>query len=130
MVALIPGTASGAQGPSAQAAHGTGASLVAAAAVAGPVTCHAYAVPVALASGQPANNSVWGELCATPAELNSGMTVQLLIHGATYTHAYWRFGTIDGVRYSYAQDLAAAGIPTFNIDQLGAGNSSQRATRW
>ena len=123
VVALIPGTASAAQSPSAQAARGPGATL--AAAMAGPVNCHDYTVPVALASGQPANYSVWGELCATPAEMAAGTTVQLLIHGATYTHVYWDFGTTDGIRYSYARDLAAAGIPTFAIDQLGAGNSSQ-----
>jgi len=78
-----------------------------------------------LASGQPADYSVWGELCATPAELSSGTTVQLLIHGASYTHLYFDFGAVDGIRYSYARDVAAAGIPTFAIDQLGAGQSSQ-----
>jgi pimeloyl-ACP methyl ester carboxylesterase len=51
--------------------------------------------------------------------------VQLLIHGASYTHIYFDFGNVDGIRYSYARDVAAAGIPTFAIDQLGAGNSSQ-----
>jgi hypothetical protein len=50
--------------------------------------------------------------------------VQLLIPGATYGRVYWDFGTIDGVRYSYARDVAAAGFPTFAIDPLGSGNSS------
>src|SRR5260370_350990 len=60
VAAMIPGTASAAQSPSAQAARGPAARL--AAADAGPVTCHAYTVPVALAPGQPASSSVWGEL--------------------------------------------------------------------
>ena len=102
VAALIPGTAGAAQSPSAQAARGPAARLMAAADEAGPVTCHAYTVPVALASGQPADKSVWGELCATPAELASGTMVQLLIHGASYTHVYFDFGTVDGTRYSYA----------------------------
>src|SRR5882724_11713677 len=48
-------------------------------------------IPVALAVGQPESYSVSGELCATPAELAVGGTVQLLIHGATYNHSYWNF---------------------------------------
>lgn len=99
--------------------------LPAAASAAGLVSCHVYTgIPVALAAGEPASYTIDGELCATPAELTSGETVQLLIHGATYNHTYWDFGTIDGVRYSYARDLAATGFPTFAIDEIGAGQSS------
>jgi pimeloyl-ACP methyl ester carboxylesterase len=68
---------------------------------------------------------VFGELCATRPELANGETVQLLLHGATYNHSYWDFGTIDGVSYSYARDLAAAGFPTFALDQIGSGRSSR-----
>lgn len=81
-------------------------------------------IPVALEAGEPADYSITGELCATASELDNGETVQLLIHGATYDHSYWDFGTIDGVRYSYARDLALAGYPTFAIDEIGAGQSS------
>jgi hypothetical protein len=49
--------------------------------------------------------------------------VQLLIAGATYTHAYWDFGTVDGVSYSYARAVAADGMATFAIDPLGQGDS-------
>lgn len=96
----------------------------AAASASGGVTCAGYSVSVSLAAGQPADLSVWGQLCATPRERVWGTTVQLLIHGATYTHTYWDFGVVNGQDYSYARDVAAAGIPTFAIDQLGAGNSS------
>jgi pimeloyl-ACP methyl ester carboxylesterase len=81
-------------------------------------------IPVALAAGEPESYSVSGELCATPGELTAGGTVQLLIHGATYNHSYWNFGTVGGISYSYAQDAAAAGFPTFAIDEIGAGASS------
>jgi len=88
------------------------------------VHCRAYNLPVALAAGQPARYSLWGELCATRRELSGGTTAQLLIPGATYNHRYWDFGTVDGIRYSYARDVAAAGFPTFDIDQIGTGHSS------
>jgi pimeloyl-ACP methyl ester carboxylesterase len=58
-------------------------------------------------------------------ELSAGTTVQLLIHGATYNHDYWDFGTVDGTRYSYARDVAAHGFPALAIDLPGAENSSQ-----
>src|SRR5215813_11833526 len=78
------------------------------------VVCrHFAAIPVALASGEPASSTVSGELCATEDELRAGTTVQLLIHGATYNHDYWDFGRVDGIEYSYARDVATHGFPTF-----------------
>ena len=89
------------------------------------VVCRLFAaIPVALAPGQPASYSVSGELCATEDELSTGGTVQLLIHGAAYNHGYWDFGTVNGVEYSYARDVAAHGFPTFALDLIGAGDSS------
>jgi pimeloyl-ACP methyl ester carboxylesterase len=87
------------------------------------VTCERATVHVALL-GQPAKYIVKGELCATEDERFSGTTVQLLVHGATYNHDYWDFGTVDGVGYSYARDAAAHGFPTFSFDLLGSGDSS------
>lgn len=90
------------------------------------VLCRNYpATPVALASGQPTSYTVSGELCATEDQLRDGTTLQLLIHGATYNHNYWDFGWIDGIEYSYARESAAHGFPTFAIDLLGSGRSSQ-----
>jgi pimeloyl-ACP methyl ester carboxylesterase len=88
------------------------------------VTCQSATIPVALASGQPASYTVSGELCTTEDERVPGATVQLLIHGATNTHAYWDFGRVDGIRYLYARDVAAHGFPTFAVDLLGSGSSS------
>lgn len=68
---------------------------------------------------------VVGELCTSSDYRARGSTVQLLIHGATYNHSYWDFGTVDGVRYSYARDMAARGFATFAVDQLGSGQSSK-----
>src|SRR5215469_16347548 len=86
------------------------------------VRCGSDTVPVSLAPRAPLK--IEGELCSTRAERRSGTTVQLLIHGAATNHSYWDFGTIDGVRYSYARDVAQRGIATFAIDELGAGQSS------
>ena len=83
---------------------------------------------VALAPGQPARYTVTGQLCATRDELSDGSTVQLLIPGATYNRDYWDFGTINGIRYSYARATAAHGFPTFALDQVGAANSSHPAS--
>src|SRR5215471_15944995 len=106
--------------------------LVMAAAVSGAearphetVTCRSFTVPVSLAAGQPANFKVSGELCATEAELDGGATVQLLIHGSTYSHHYWDFGEINGIEYSYARDVAARGFATFALDEVGNGDSSR-----
>jgi pimeloyl-ACP methyl ester carboxylesterase len=88
------------------------------------VSCRSVRIPVALAVGEPAQYSVSGELCSTPTELARGGTVQLLIHGATYNHSYWDFGTFDGRSYSYARDVAAAGFATLAIDEIGTGSSS------
>jgi len=88
------------------------------------VTCQRVDLLVALAPGQPAEYSVTGELCATPGEVRDGAAVQLLIHGATYSHDYWDFGTVGDVSYSYARAMAASGLPTFAFDEIGAGGSS------
>lgn len=93
------------------------------------VTCRSgIRIPVALASGQPAGDTISGELCSTRGELRPGSTVQLLIPGATYAHDYWDFGTVNGVGYSYARAVAAEGIATLAIDPLGSGASSRPAS--
>ena len=91
----------------------------------GGVRCTIYGhLPVALDAGQKAAYDVSGELCATPAELRNGETVQLLVHGATYNRRYWNFGTVDETTYSYARDVARAGFPTFAFDEVGSGASA------
>jgi pimeloyl-ACP methyl ester carboxylesterase len=103
-------------------------------AVAGPaVTCTSSwlsgTVPASLdPRGTAFPFRVEGELCATPAEMRNGTTVQLLLHGATYNHSYWDFATVDGIRYSYARDLALAGFPTYAFDQIASGQSTRPAS--
>ncbi|PVH74849.1 alpha/beta-hydrolase, partial [Cadophora sp. DSE1049] len=53
-------------------------------------------------------------------------TVQLLVHGATYTRGLWTDWTGDGFdeRYSWVAAASKAGYPTLAIDRLGNGDSS------
>jgi pimeloyl-ACP methyl ester carboxylesterase len=79
-------------------------------------------VPV---SGAPAGTPAWtiyGELCQRRD--SHPKTVQLLVHGATYTHSYWDF-PVDPARHSYVRAAAAAGYATFNVDRLGVGSSTR-----
>jgi alpha-beta hydrolase superfamily lysophospholipase len=105
-----------------------GAAVLAAAPAAGAhaaalpaLTCSAYNLPVRIADPGPADQTLWGQLCYR-GDREPG-TVQLLVHGATYNHLYWNFPYGNGY-YSYAGAATAAGYATFDIDRIGAGNSS------
>ena len=84
-------------------------------------TCAAYTLPVRIADPGPADQTMWGQLCYR-GDREPG-TVQLLVHGATYNHLYWNFPYGNGY-YSYVDAATAAGYATFDIDGIGAGNSS------
>jgi pimeloyl-ACP methyl ester carboxylesterase len=102
----------------------TGASArVASPADAVGVTCVRSTAQVAPAAGEPASYTVAGYFCSSPVGRRAPV-VQFLLHGGTYNHDYWDFGTVGGLQYSYLRQVAAAGIPTFAIDQIGAGASS------
>jgi pimeloyl-ACP methyl ester carboxylesterase len=89
------------------------------------VTGLGEAAEVRLVAGRPPAAIVNGELCSTNSERHFGQMVQLLIAGATYTHGYWDFGTVDSISYSYARAVAAHGQATFAIDPLGQGDSTR-----
>src|SRR5580704_3201861 len=84
-------------------------------------TCAAYTLPVRIADRGPADQTMWGQLCYR-GDHEPG-TVQLLVHGATYNHLYWNFPYGNGY-YSYVDAATDAGYATFDVDQIGAGNSS------
>lgn len=84
--------------------------------------CRDINIPVALMAGQPANQKVFGELCLPRGR--SPQTVQLLVHGATYNHAYWDF-PYQPPRYSYADAAVRAGYAVLAIDRIGDGQSSR-----
>jgi Alpha/beta hydrolase family len=82
-------------------------------------SCQSMQVPVTVP--EASDTTLYGELCV-PA-MGTPSTVQLLVHGGTYTHAYWDW-PLDPDRYSYVRRAVAAGYATFNVDHLGSGQSS------
>jgi pimeloyl-ACP methyl ester carboxylesterase len=51
----------------------------------------------------------------------------VLVHGATYNHAYWDFPTVNGESYSYARYMAAQKYAVLALDLPGAGESDKPA---
>jgi pimeloyl-ACP methyl ester carboxylesterase len=51
-------------------------------------------------------------------------TVQVLVHGATYTHRYWDAAIEGETGYSYARFMAGRCYSVLALDRLGAGESS------
>jgi pimeloyl-ACP methyl ester carboxylesterase len=86
-------------------------------------SCQAIYVPVTIPAVSDA--ALYGELCIPGGHRPTA--VQLLVHGGTYTHAYWDMSP-NADRYSYVQKALAAGYATFNVDRLGAGASSHPAS--
>jgi len=88
-------------------------------------SCQDSRVPVALAPGLPADQHVFARLCL-PEGPTPPATVQVLVHGITYTHLHWDFpGPRGGTsRYSYVSAALDAGFATLALDRIGAGASS------
>jgi pimeloyl-ACP methyl ester carboxylesterase len=90
-----------------------------------PRRCESQKLPVALYPGLPATERVFAKLCLPPGQMPS--SVQLLVHGITYTHQYWDFPDPAGAsdRYSYVSAALNAGFATLAIDRIGGGESSR-----
>jgi pimeloyl-ACP methyl ester carboxylesterase len=84
-------------------------------------TCTAHTLQVRIADPGPASSTLFGQLCYAGPQVPG--TVQLLVHGATYDHDYWDFPVGDGY-YSYVRAATRVGYATFNVDRIGAGDSS------
>jgi pimeloyl-ACP methyl ester carboxylesterase len=85
--------------------------------------CQAVTLPVALAPGQPASQTIWGSYC-TPLTWQAGADeVDVLTPGATYNATYWNW-PVDPALYSYVDKTLAAGRATFDYDRVGTGASS------
>ncbi|HKQ73089.1 MAG TPA: alpha/beta hydrolase [Blastocatellia bacterium] len=85
------------------------------------VKCQEVRLPVSLQEGQPGNYEVVGKLCFKG---NGKKVAHLLLHGATYSNAYWDFPLLPQF-YSYVRSLTNAGYATLNIDRIGIGASSR-----
>lgn len=87
-------------------------------------TCTTMTLPVALASGGPADQSVFAEYCVPGRPV---ATVDVLVPGATYNHDYWDWPQ-DPRHYSYTDKTLAAGRAIFTYDLVGSGESSHPAS--
>lgn len=88
--------------------------------IAPPPVCDQVRMPVALE--RPA--TIAGTLCRPRGAALRG--VQLLVHGSTYTRAYWDWPGHGGM-YSWVGAMHRAGWATLAIDRLGSGRSSRPA---
>ena len=100
-------------------------------------------VAPAPAHAQNFGNSIKVERLVFPVTLTSGpanvvayfyyhgsyqnRALQVLVHGATYNHAYWDFATVNGENYSYARHMAAQRYAVLALDLPGAGESDKPA---
>jgi pimeloyl-ACP methyl ester carboxylesterase len=89
-----------------------------------PMTCSSTTVPVSITQDGPKTYTLYGELCYRGT---LGRTVQLLVHGVTYSHRYWNEPITDGTAdyYNYPLAATALGYTTFSVDRIGNGVSSK-----
>lgn len=84
-------------------------------------SCRDVSIPTGLSASAPQDLRLFGRLCLPSGPAPT--TVQVLVHGGTYSHTYWDFPGF-GERYSYAAHANRAGYATLAIDLLGVGGSS------
>ena len=86
-------------------------------------SCTGVRLPVALAPGQQAGQTISATYC-TPATWAAGSReVDVLTPGATYDRSYWDW-PVDPATYSYVDKTLLAGRATFDYDRIGTGASS------
>jgi len=86
-----------------------------------PIHCRSVKIPTGLAAGAKTSYTIYGELCTPPG--GPRRTIQILVHGGTYSHTYWAFPGFHG-KYQYSRVMNRAGYATLAIDLLGVGRSS------
>jgi pimeloyl-ACP methyl ester carboxylesterase len=90
----------------------------------GGFRCEEVTFPVTLSPEDATVYDVAGFLCARGTVHNK--TIQLVIHGATYSHLYWDF-PFQPETYSYVRRAAEAGYAVLNLDRIGIGGSDRPA---
>jgi pimeloyl-ACP methyl ester carboxylesterase len=84
--------------------------------------CREVSFSVTLSPADPTPYQVVGDLCARGSL--HGNTLQITLHGATYSHLYWDFPFQPEV-YSYVRRATAAGYAVLNLDRIGIGRSDR-----
>jgi alpha/beta hydrolase family protein len=99
------------------------------------------AIAPSYVSGQNLGSSIKVERLVFPVSLSTGAAnvvaylyyhgsyanrpLQVLVHGATYNHAYWDFPAVNGEGYSYARYMAARKYAVLAVDLPGTGESDK-----
>lgn len=86
--------------------------------------CAKVQVPVAAAEGQARNWLVLADYCQPYRWGHGQREVDVLTHGATYTHTYWDWEQ-EPRKYSYVAKTLADGRATLAYDRIGNGQSSR-----
>jgi pimeloyl-ACP methyl ester carboxylesterase len=86
----------------------------------GGLRCEEVSFAVNLSPGDATVYNVFGVLCSRGSLEHK--TVQITLHGATYSHLYWDF-PFQPETYSYMRRATAAGYAVLNIDRIGIGQS-------
>lgn len=88
----------------------------------GGFRCGELTFAVTLSPADPTLYNVAGVLCTEGSIHNK--TVQVTIHGGTYSHLYWDW-PYQPETYSYVRRATAAGYAVLNIDRIGSGRSDR-----
>jgi len=90
----------------------------------GGLRCEELSFPVNLSPGDATVYNVFGVLCSRGSLEHK--TIQITLHGATYSHLYWDF-PFQPETYSYLRRATAAGYAVLDIDRIGIGQSDHPA---
>ncbi|HYU33855.1 MAG TPA: alpha/beta hydrolase [Thermoanaerobaculia bacterium] len=88
----------------------------------GGLRCEEVSFPVTLSPGDATVYNVFGVLCSRGSLQHK--TVQIALHGATYSHLYWDF-PFQPETYSYMRRATAAGYAVLDVDRIGIGQSDR-----
>ncbi|GAB3456477.1 alpha/beta hydrolase [Actinophytocola sediminis] len=86
------------------------------------ISCTNVTLPVASVVDGPADVAVSATLCRPTWQTPT--TVQLLVHGGTYTRAFWDWPQQPDT-YSYMRAAVRAGYATLAVDRIGHGTSTR-----
>lgn len=86
----------------------------------GGLRCEEVTFAVNLSPGDATVYNVFGVLCSRGSLEHK--TIQITLHGATYSHLYWDF-PFQPETYSYMRRATEAGYAVLNLDRIGIGQS-------
>jgi pimeloyl-ACP methyl ester carboxylesterase len=86
----------------------------------GGLRCHDVTFSVTLSPSDTQVQHVFGVLCSRGSLRHK--TVQIALHGATYSHLYWDWPFQPEI-YSYLRRATASGYAVLDIDRIGIGRS-------